>query len=187
VKNTLAAVGLCVLWMLAGCSSFKVRYAYHGGTDFARMKTYAWMPEAAPPAGETDEAAANRCARDEHIRAAVDEGLARKGLRRVSADPDVLVTFHVTVEERIDVDDWGYTYAARKRYRNPKGFGMVEVAQYEKGTLILDLVDPGTRELVWRGEAQGGLNPERTQKQGAKLCDEAVKKVLKKFPPPDAS
>jgi len=187
VKPRYAAIGLCVLLLAAGCSSVKTRYAYDSGADLEQLRTYAWIPPPAPSPDEPADETERRSARDQWIRQAVDEQLARKGLRMVASDPDLLVIFHVIREDKIDVDDWGYSYAARKRYRNPKGFGMVEVAQYEKGTLILDFVNPGTNQLVWRGEAQGGLAPDLTEKQGKKICDKAVEKVLKHFPPPASS
>jgi hypothetical protein len=186
VKTMHATVGICILLVVAGCSSIKVRYAYDTEADLAGLKTYAWVSRPAPAEGVAADRAARLCSLDQQIRAEVDEGLSGKGMRPDPAAPDFLVDYHVTVEDKIDVDDWGYSYAARKRYRNPKGFGMVEVAQYEKGTLIIDFVNPKTNQLIWRGEAQGGLAPDRTEKQGDKICETAVRKILTTFPPSES-
>lgn len=184
--NSRSAVhALCVALLFAGgCSSIKVRYTYDTEMDLERLKTYAWLPhtpESSEPSG--DSTAMNPGLAD-RIRSDVDEQLARKGLHLDPKNPDFLVTYHVTVEDKINVDDWGYSYSARTRYRSAKGFGIVEVKKYEKGTLILDFVAPDTMKLLWRGEAQGGLDPKRTPKEGAKTVDRALAKILKDFPPP---
>ena len=180
-----AAVGICILLLVAGCSSIKVRYSYDTEADLARLRTYAWVPRPAPAKDVSAGMAARMSALDEQIRADVNKELSSKGMRPDPATPDFLVSYHVTVEEKIEVDDWGYSYAARKRYRSSKGFGIGEGVQYEKGTLIIDFVNPKTNTLLWRGEAQAGLAPDRTEKQGEKICEKAVGKILKNFPPPE--
>lgn len=176
--------GLCILALLTACSAIKTRYAYDTESDLAGLKTYAWLPAPEPKAGDSPEQAERMRTVERLLQSTVNEELARMGLRRVHRDPDFLVSCHVTLAGKIDVDDWGYSYAARRRYRNPKGFGVVEVARYDKGTLIIDFLSPDTKKVVWRGEAQAGLDPERTPEQGEKIGEKAVKKILKHFPPP---
>ena len=175
---------LCILSLVTGCSAIKTRYAYDTEADLTGLKTYAWLPQPDPSPGESPEEDDLKRTRARMLRASVDEELAREGMRLVTRDPDFLVSCHVIVEGKIEVDDWGYSYAARKRYRNPKGFGMVEVEQYDKGTLIIDFLTPGTKELIWRGEAQAGLDPKRTPEKGGEIGAKAVKKILSHFPPP---
>lgn len=46
-------------------------------------------------------------------------------------------------------------------------------------------VTPGTKRLVWRKEAEAGLDPNRTSRESGDLVDSAVKKILKNLPAPD--
>ena len=52
------------------------------------------------------------------------------------------------------------------------------------GTLIVDLVDPTTHEMVWRGMAQDQVKPNG---ESAETVNEAMQKLFAKFPPGSAS
>jgi hypothetical protein len=165
---------------LTACSSIKVQTEYDKTTNFKGYRTYAWLPRApgpeqAPPA------------RDPRIREAVikgiDGGLESKGLKKVEPDqsPDLLVAVHGWANSRIDVQSYGYTYAA-----TPYGFypamarPAVDVREYRDGTLIIDLIDATTHQMVWRGTATDTFNPGAEAETAAK----AVQATLKEYPPP---
>jgi hypothetical protein len=79
-------------------------------------------------------------------------------------------------ELRIDADTWGY----HGRWRGGWGTTTVNVSEIPVGTLVVDLVDAGTKQLVWRGVANQTLasNPEKSEKK----INKVVKKLFKKFP-----
>jgi hypothetical protein len=52
------------------------------------------------------------------------------------------------------------------------------------GTLVVDVVDARTEELVWRGWAEGAMWELPRPEQLDKYVDEVVAKVMKGFPPP---
>ena len=54
-----------------------------------------------------------------------------------------------------------------------------QVYTYTRGTLIIDLWDPGTKKLVWRGSATAVVkeNPKKSEKQ----IQKAVKKISRKW------
>jgi hypothetical protein len=56
--------------------------------------------------------------------------------------------------------------------------------QYTQGTLILDIVDAGTKKLTWRGSAQANLgsNPSPGASTDKKI-KQATDKILDRFPP----
>jgi hypothetical protein len=59
----------------------------------------------------------------------------------------------------------------------------VTVADYEAGTLVLDMVDTRTNRVVWRGWAQRSLegvidHPDRMEQ----VVERAVAKMLAEFP-----
>ena len=165
---------------LAACSSMKVQTEYDRNADFKGYRTYAWLLQQPGPEQPPE-------ARDPRIREAVfrgvDQALASKGLTRVTPDqsPELLVAVHGWALNRIDVQTYGYHYAA-----TPYGFyptmatPAVEVRQYKDGTLIVDLVDARSKQMVWRGTATDTFNPGMEAQKAA----EAVSKTLAEYPPP---
>ena len=51
------------------------------------------------------------------------------------------------------------------------------------GTLVLDMYDPSTKQLVWTGRATKTLDPSNSQEKKQKNLDKAMQKLLKDFPP----
>lgn len=50
------------------------------------------------------------------------------------------------------------------------------------GTLVLDMYDPSTKQLVWTGRVTKTLNPSNSQEKKQKNLDKAMQKLLKNFP-----
>jgi len=117
---------------------------------------------------------------DNRIRRAIASGLAAKGIMADDENPAFLVVYHTGAEDKVSVTDWGYLYGP-----GPWGYNGrdIDVRQYTKGTLIIDFVDAGTRELVWRGAATRTLDPNANQEQRGRTINEAVAGLLKSWPP----
>ena len=52
-----------------------------------------------------------------------------------------------------------------------------------EGTLIIDFVEPNSKNLLWRGAAKGVFDNARTPEKRDKMINEAVQKILQNFPP----
>ena len=50
-------------------------------------------------------------------------------------------------------------------------------------TLVLDIYDAKTGELIWRGQASKELARNPKSKDVKKFADKGVRKLLKQFPP----
>lgn len=78
---------------------------------------------------------------------------------------------------------WGYACAYRI------GFGYGWLPLYDApggrlaGTLVIDILDGETHELLWRGSAEGALIDARRSDQSQEEIDRIVREVLKRFPP----
>lgn len=59
----------------------------------------------------------------------------------------------------------------------------MDIYEYEEGSLILDFVDPKTKNLIWRGSGKAQVDSAMTPESRDKLINEAVAKILKNFPP----
>jgi hypothetical protein len=64
------------------------------------------------------------------------------------------------------------------------GMGTATSSTISTGTLVLDLYDPTTKQLVWTGTATKTLNPSSDQEKNQKNLDKAMAKLLKNYPPP---
>lgn len=149
---------------LVGCASAQVNTDYDQNTHFADYHTYAWM--------NTTRMSAMQQATlfDRRLRTAVESQLAAKGLRKAEAggEPDILLVYHAGVEDKLDVQQWGY-------------FGRRwDVREYQQGTLVIDVVDAKSMSLVWRGTASGETNPSNPSTE---KLNQAVQKMFERFPP----
>jgi hypothetical protein len=116
----------------------------------------------------------------QRIRKAVDAELEKEGLAVTEGDPDLLVAFHTGVKDKINVTDWGYSYGD---YYWGWGGRQIDVYQYQQGSLVVDLIDFQTKELVWRGWAQKTLDENPTPQKTDRTIQEAVSKMFQRYPP----
>jgi hypothetical protein len=166
---------------VGGCSTVKVQTDYDPGADFARLQSYAWLPDPRPPTGDPR---IDSTLLDSRIRSAVDSQLATRGFRQVSPDQaDFLVAYHVALETKLDVDTihHGYGYGRGRWYGGVST--STRVSEYEQGTLLLDFVDPKTRQLLWRGSASARLRSKSSPEKSQERVNQAVAAMLKRFPP----
>ena len=63
------------------------------------------------------------------------------------------------------------------------GMGSATSSTITNGSLVLDMYDPATKQLVWTGTATKTLNPSGNQQKNVKSLDKAVQKLLKNYPP----
>jgi len=177
--------------MVAGCSTIETSYDFDPKADFASLKTYQWldMPQkvTGDPRIDGNTILASR------IHEAVDTALAARGFRKVSSDPDFLVAYHVSLDKRRSVQTlnsyygygpgWGYGYGASYRPGYWAGAPETYVYEYEEGTLILDIVNPDNKELIWRGSARDEVHFKSTPEKDQTQLNEAVHEMLENFPP----
>lgn len=118
------------------------------------------------------------------IKNSIEAELATSGLTEVDANPDVWVNYHAstTTDVQLRTDSYGYSYG---------GYGMAgwgyygmaagpvssttRVVEYTRGTLIVDIWDAKSKELVWRGTVSDTL-PDNVQK-AEKLVVKAIGKM----------
>lgn len=188
-KNGLLLILL--LGLATGCTSLPVRTDYDPAIDFSELETYAWL-ERTPAAGGDPRIDDNPLLH-RRLHSSVDSALQSAGYRMVeAADADFLVSYYITIDDMTSVtyinNYWGYGPGWGSRYyRRSPGFYPVfsepVVFEYEQGTLILDIVRPEGRELVWRGAASRELDDSATPEQRQLRIDNTVRAILKEFPP----
>ena len=177
MKRQYVLAVLCAMMLTIGCSTISsVRYDYDTEADFGNLKTYDWLEEF------TEMSAIDV----KRIKNAVDTELTARGYSQSLDDPDFMVAIHGTSEEKVNVVDHGYRYCPYGRYcYGYWGWGPAATTYtYEEGTLIIDIIDSESLEMIWRGEAKGVLDPDLSAEKLDQVTNEAVKRILQNFPPP---
>jgi hypothetical protein len=172
---------LTLIVLAAGCSSISIQHDYDPSTDFTVYRTYAWIKQPVNVSGNARQAEGENSLVGKRIMNSVDGEMAKKGLR-MADDPQLLVVYYTGVQDKVQVTDWGYGYGPYGGWGY--GGGGTDVYSYQEGTLIVDLVDAQSKQLVWRGTAQGVLSettpsPEQMQKK----IDDVVGRMFEKYPP----
>lgn len=179
-----------LLLVMAGCSSIATSTDYDPASvsKVDAYRSYAWlpMPEGADP--RVYNPLVGRRVMD-----AVDRELASRGYRKVEQDPDFKIGWHGAIDQKLDVQTTGVAYGYTwDPWFSPMGPGMgvggsgvpySTVDEYEEGTLILDVVDAASNKLVWRGTAQAELSENPSEQKRQDRTQEAVEKILERFPP----
>lgn len=176
-------LGAGFLLLAAGCGSgISVNHDYDVNADFESYETFTWIEQKINPApGNVQTAQVQNDLLNNRIRSAVSEQLRLRGMREDANDPDILLAYHVGVQDKIAVQDWGYHYSD---YYWGYGGRQIDVYNYQQGTLIIDIIDADKKELVWRGAGQktlreGPVSPEQT----TKTINEAVARIMEAYPP----
>jgi len=181
-----------LLLLLAGCSTVQVQSDYDSKANFTNLKTFAWLPEPQKKTGDPriddNSLLANR------IHRSVDSVLGAKGFRKVALEEaDFAIGYHVTLSKQTDVQvinryydygpGWGGRYGARNPYYYGPGRSQAYVFEFDMGTLILDIVKPEQRQLIWRGSATDEVNFSASKEAKDEKVQQAVEKVFADFPP----
>jgi Domain of unknown function (DUF4136) len=161
----LAMLGLL---LVQGAMAQKVTVEFDRGADFTKFKTFAIR------GGQLNSRnpALNSNLVKKQIEADIEKDLTSKGLTLATGPADLNVRYTFGQARKVEVETYpaGWYGLGTRAVRVP----------YAEGTLVLDLRDPTSGTLVWRGVA----SDEKTDP--AKLegkIDDMVKKSIDKYPP----
>lgn len=170
---------------LSSCAFMEVDHKYAPGTPFSTYKSYQWVPvineeEAATTSAETETVIDAET--DNLIRNKINQALANKGFTEATGDkPDFLINYQFITQQRTAVNQpgrpfghLGYKYAVSMD---------VESYAYRTGSLILDVIDPQSKEVVWQGHVYGFMDVHKDPKKQQERLDKAVRMLVSKFPP----
>jgi hypothetical protein len=140
------------------------------GTNFAKYHTYKWVA--------IEGGAHPNQIVDAQIKAAIDSQLSAKGMTKTDSDnADLDIGYQVAVDQE---KQWN-AYGMGGRWGG--GMGTATSSTISNGTLVLDMYDPTSKQLVWQGRATKTLDPSNNQEKNQKNLDKAMQKLLKNYPP----
>lgn len=177
--------------LMSGCSTVSTSSDYVRGTNFSNLKTYDWVSELQPVSG--DIRVDNKLV-DSRIRKAVENTLAAKGfVKSTSGKPDFLVSYHAAIEGKLDVTTLSTPYqtpSTRDILNGSFNSGVLAyggsqtfVSQYEEGSVFIDIVDPKSNSLIWRGTGKATVLEKATPEKREARINEGVSEILSEFPP----
>ena len=169
---------LLLLALLAACNSMSIESDHDPRIDFTKYQSFEFLPEQSSP---SDNPVAEGALIRNRVWDAVRRELGAKGMTfRESGGADLLIAYHADVQEKVDVTTHGYHYG-----RWGMGFygDSVDTYRYNEGRLILDLIDAKSRDLVWRGMATTIVGTARDPEKSTAIINEAVSKMLARYPP----
>jgi len=120
------------------------------------------------------------------IRDEVTKDLSAKGLRMVESGGDLVVTAVGSTRNKQEYTTFynepafGYYYGGFGGLGGP-GYSTTSVQNYKVGTLVLDMYNGTSKQLVWRGVAKRGISDSSDAKRAE--LNAAIDKMLGSFPP----
>ena len=163
-------VKILVLSLLGAAAVFgqKITTEFDQAADFTRYKTFAIRD------GQLNSR--NPALNSELVKKQIENDIVRdlsaRGLEVTTGQADLNVRYRFGSARKAELESYpaGWRGLGTRVVRVP----------YTEGTLVIDLRDPSTRSLVWRGIAS------EEKSDGAKIegkLDAMVRKAIEKYPP----
>jgi len=180
VSTNLFALALTATLFTACSTGPTIGFESNKEVDLTKLKTYAVLPLPNKIPG-SDPGAGLRYAQP--IQQEVKAGMAALGYTEVPVDvADVILNIRGSVVPKVDVTNYGYSYAGYGRWGGMYGgypMGGTSVYQYDEGTLTVEAFERTSKQLIWVG---WGTKEMASKPDEAKLR-EGVRQIVAKFPP----
>ena len=170
-RTILASVGIALL-SATGSFAQQVKTDYDRGANFSQYKTYSWEK-----VQTQDPLWVGR------IKEAVNASLSAKGLTPVESGGDIAIIAMETTKNQQTLNTFydGFGGGWGWRWGGGLGDATTTVDNYKVGTLVVDLFDAHTKQLLWRGSASDTLSDKSDK--NIKNLDKGVQKMFDRFPP----
>jgi hypothetical protein len=169
VQNTIF-FSIAMFFVLTAASfAEQVKTDYDHNANFGHYKTYSWER-----VQTKDPLLVDR------IKSAVNASLAAKGWTQVESAGDVSVVAMDITHNQQTLNTFYDGFGGGWRFG---GFGdaTTTTETYKVGTLVVDLFDTNTKNLIWRGSSSDTLS--NNSNKNTKNLDKGVQKMFAHFPP----
>jgi hypothetical protein len=171
-----------ILCVALGAQGQKIHVNQYDPTaDFASFKTFGFAPLGA----------VSRPMLAADVVGTIEGLLTQRGLKEVTSNPSLIVRVYGSVDQDSTFYSNDPLYMATggippfdPSFSGPALAGTWgnTTVTIHKGELVIDLIDPNAKKLVWRGMAQQNLSskPEKLESQ----VQDAIAKIFKQYPGP---
>ena len=175
-----AALAACIGLLVAACACHRVevRTLTAPGAQLAAFRTFRILPvpeyRGSVPLAPTDPMLVNSITY-ERLRAEIRRAFEERGYEYMPQRADFDVAYYASAAQKLDVRSWNYGY-------DWTGIPVIatEIVPYEEGTVIIDVIDPVTHRLLWRGQGRVATSddPNKYMEDVRKV----VREIVEKFP-----
>jgi hypothetical protein len=161
---------LVALVLTAASLAQQVKTDYDRDANFSKYKTFSFEKIQTEDPLWVDR-----------IKSAVGGALTAKGLSQVDSGGDISVMAVGMTKTQQRLDTFYNGFGGGWRWGGRFGDATTTTETYQVGTLVVDLFDSNTKELLWRGSASGTVS--NKSDSNIKNLDKGVQKMFKKYPP----
>lgn len=170
---------LLLIIFTSACSSIRVFTDYDTEANFSQYRTYAFYRPTIDKAEISD-------LDKRRILRSIEASMNAKGYI-LSENADLLISIATDEESRVEINNqawgmgWGWGWGFNPWMWGP-AMNNQTVSTYDRGVLLIDILDAQRKQLIWQGKGSGILtnvtNPEGRQR----LIDRYVSAILTKYP-----
>jgi hypothetical protein len=170
--SRLTIYGAFLMVLLGSAFGQHIQTDFDHQANFSQYKTYSWQ-----------EIKASNSLWDDRIKEAVNAQLGSKGWIQVDSGGNVVIVAIKTTQTERTLQTFYDGMGGGWRWRGFGGFGESTTTEqdYKEGTLVVDMYDASTKQLIWRGSAEEMLSDKAEKNE--KNLDKGVAKMFKSFPP----
>ncbi len=181
MKKTIIFISALLLTITLNAQ--KVTVDLDKSVDFSNFKTIdflGWQKDSDQLLNEFDK---------ERLRKAFTNEFNTRGLKKEeNGNPDLEITLYLVLEQKTSTTGYTNYYGGHySGYRRGgwgwgNGYASTSYSQndYIKGTLVMDVFDAKTKNLIWQSVASGTVKEDPKKRE--KAIPKTVNKMLKKFP-----
>lgn len=179
--NGLAEVAVLLLatGLAGGCASNPVNSDYDTTADFASYRTFGFTVD------DTAGGEQYQSLLDKRLETSITAEMVSRGytLTEQGTVPDLAIDYHAHIEEKQKVvsspepTHWGRSwYDPWPTYHNN-----VRTVDYKQGTLIINLIDNSSKQMVWQGTMQGTVKRSDMENPREAIAS-AVSRIFSEYP-----
>lgn len=179
----LSITSLTMLGAVACATSYNVRTMAAPKTALTEFHTFHLLPNPRRADGRVVSGAydpmVNNSITNRALRSTVASTFESRGYVDTEWMPDFVVAVYASAREKLDITQWQYGYPYWPRWWWA-GVPQQTVTHYDEGTVIVDVINPDTRDLLWRGSSTARLGDDPAE--NTKELQRAAIAVVEKFP-----
>jgi len=197
LTQLVTAAAAAAITLTACAPGISVRTALSPDASLHGLRTFRVLPTPKPKiagvAASTNDPMLVNSISNRALRSDLAQEFAGLGYVPTDSNPDFCIAYYASTNQKLDLTYWDYGYAWQPHWwggwgrRWGRGWGGdwgmqggPVVTQYTEGTVIVDVFDPKTKDLLWRGQGVAAVsNNEQQYEQELKKTVEAI---VDKFP-----
>lgn len=168
-RMILATVGF-VLFFASALFGQEVKTDCDRNVDFSKFRTYSWERVQTQDPLWIDR-----------IKGAVNAALTAKGWSEVASGGDVSIIAMEMAKNHQTLNTYYDGFGGGWRWGGGFGDETTTVDTYRVGTLVVDLFNTNTKQLIWRGSSSDTIS--NNSGKNINNLDRGVKKMFDHFPP----